>query len=92
MTIHEGAAMADHMTYYAIVNDYSSRERPAGVLRRVRHQGGQHDEAFTRDLIWTRTDSLYSAERGDTTNDFYEITEEEAMRIVDRIRQEHGQS
>lgn len=83
--------MADQITYYAIVNDYSSRDRPAGVLRRVRHESGQHDEAFTRDLTWKRSDSLYSAEHGDTMNDFHEITEDEAMRIVDRIRREHGQ-
>jgi hypothetical protein len=82
--------VADQFTYYAIVDDYSSRDRPAGVLRRVRHEGGQHDEAFTRDLIWKRTDSLYSAEHGDTTSDFYEITEDEAMNIVDRIRREAG--
>jgi hypothetical protein len=80
--------MANQITYYAIVNDYSSRDRPAGVLRRVKHEGGQHDEAFTRNLIWKRSDSLYSADHGDTTNDFYEITEDEAMRIVDRIRRE----
>jgi len=80
--------MADQLTYYAIVDDYSSRDRPAGVLRRVRHEGGQHDEAFTRDLTWKRTDSLYSAEHGDTTSDFYEISEDEAMGIVDRIRRE----
>ena len=27
--------MADKVTYYAIVNDLSSREQPAGVLRRI---------------------------------------------------------
>ena len=35
---------------------------------------------------------LHSAERGDTMNDFYPITEDEAMRIVDRIRRESGTS
>ncbi|MGD0559651.1 MAG: hypothetical protein ABSA93_32370 [Streptosporangiaceae bacterium] len=80
--------MADETTYYAIVNEYSSHDRPGGVLRRVKHEGGYHDEAFTRELIWERTGSLRSAERGDTMNDFLEITEDEAMRIVDRIRRE----
>lgn len=82
--------MAEEITYYAIVNKFSSRERPGGVLRRVKHAGGQHDEAFTRDLEWERSASLRSAERGDTMNDFYPITEEEAMQIVERIRQ-HAQ-
>lgn len=69
---------------------FSSRERPGGVLRRVRHDGGQRDEAFTRDLVWKRSESLYSAERGDPVNDFIPISEDEAMLIVDRIRQEAG--
>jgi hypothetical protein len=61
-------------------------------LRRIRRKGAQRDEAFTRDLVWKRSESLYSAERGDTMNDFVLITEEEAMRIVDRIRREAAAS
>jgi hypothetical protein len=83
--------MAEKITYYAIVNEFSSRERPGGVLRRIKHDDGQRDEAFTRDLVWKSSSSLHSAERGDTMNDFYPITEEEALQIVDRIRQESGQ-
>ena len=43
-------------------------------------------------LFWKRSPSLHSAERGDTMNDFYPITEDEAMRIVERIRRESGTS
>ncbi len=84
--------MAEEITYYAIVNEFSSREHPGGVLRRIRRKGEQRDEAFTRDLVWKRSESLYSAERGDTMNDFVPITEEEAMQIVDRIRRESAAS
>jgi hypothetical protein len=80
--------MAEEITYYALVDDFSSRDKPGGVVRRVRHDDGQRDEAFSRDLTWKRTSLLHSAERGDTMNDFYPISEEEAMRIVDRIRRE----
>lgn len=80
--------MAEHVTYYAIVNDRSSREEPAGVLRRVRHDGGQRDEAFAYDtLTWEHTSLLYSYERGDGDRELYEITEDEANQIVERIRQ-----
>jgi hypothetical protein len=34
----------------------------------------------------TRAWLLHSAERGDTTNDFYEISEDAAMQIGERIR------
>jgi hypothetical protein len=79
--------MSDKVTYYAIIDGLSSRERPAGVLRRIYFEvGGRRDEAFSRDLVWERTTLLVSAERGDLENEFIEITEDEANQIVDRIR------
>jgi hypothetical protein len=78
--------MATKVTYYAIVDDLSSREEPAGVLRRIEHDDGERDEAFTRSLEWRRSASLYSYERGNRDAELYEITEEAADRIVERIR------
>ncbi len=79
--------MTDKVTYYAVVNDFSSRERPAGVFRRTyTEDGGRSDEAFTRNLQWEYSTSLISAERGDLDNKFIEITEDEANQIVERIR------
>ncbi len=78
--------MAEQVTYYAIVDDYSSPDKPAGVLRRVKHDRGQRDEAFGRDLKWAHTSMLYSYERGNRDNQLYEISEEEAELIVGRIR------
>ena len=54
--------MPDKVTYYAIVNDLSSREQPAGVFRRTyTEDGGRSDEAFTRNLTWEYSTSLISA-------------------------------
>jgi hypothetical protein len=78
--------MSEQITYYAIVDELSSRDQPAGVLRRIVHEAGERDEAFTRSLQWKRSASLYSYERGNGDADFYEISEDEANRIVDRIR------
>jgi hypothetical protein len=79
--------MSPKVTYYAIVTSRSGRENPAGVLRRRDLEaGGRRDEAFTRDLVWEQSSSLVSAERGDLQNEFVEISEEEAERIVARIR------
>ena len=82
--------MPDKITYYAIVDDLSSRERPAGVFRRIYFEvGGRRDEAFTTDLdVGAQFASLVSAERGDLQNEFIEITEDEANQIVARIRAE----
>lgn len=80
--------MTEQITYYAIVDDRSSRGKPAGVLRRIRHDGGQRDEAFGHaDLTWGHTSLLYSYERGDGDNELHEISEDEANQIVERIRQ-----
>jgi hypothetical protein len=78
--------MPKKTTYYALVDEFSSRECPGGVLRRVEDDEGQEDQAFARSLTWKPTPLLYSAERGDIDIRFYEITEEEAERIVARIR------
>jgi hypothetical protein len=78
--------MTEKITYYAIVDEFTSRDRPAGVLRRVENDEGEVDEVFSRNLKWEFSPLLYSAERGDLANDFVPISEEEAARIVARIR------
>jgi hypothetical protein len=78
--------MAEEISYYAIVNDFSSREQPGGVLRRIKHDNGERDETFGGDLKWARSSLMYAYERGDLTNKFIPIGEEEAGRIVERIR------
>jgi len=81
--------MADRVTYYAVVDDLSSREEPAGVFRRTyTDDGGRSDEVFSRDLIWEFSPELIAAGRGDLQYDFIEITEDEANQIVARIRAE----
>jgi hypothetical protein len=79
--------MADKVIYYAVVNDLSSRDRPAGLFRRTYTEaGGLRDEAFTRNLIWKNSSTLVSAERGDLENDFIEITEDEASQLIEQLR------
>jgi hypothetical protein len=79
--------MADKVIYYAVVNDLSTRDRPAGLFRRTYTEaGGLRDEAFTRNLVWKSSASLVSAERGDLQNDFFEITEDEADQLMEQLR------
>ena len=78
--------MAENVTYYAIVDDYTSRDEPAGVLRRF-DEGDRRDESFGRDLKWQFSPLLHAAERGDTQYELIPITEDEADQIVARIRQ-----
>jgi hypothetical protein len=79
--------MPDKILYYAIVDELSSRDRPAGLFRRTYTEaGGLRDEAFTRNLIWKNSSTLVSAERGDLENDFIEITEDEASQLMEQLR------
>jgi hypothetical protein len=84
--------MTDKVTYYAITDETSSRARPSGVFRRVVHDEGEVDEIFSRNLSWEFSPLLYSAENGDLTNDFTEISEDEANQVVERIRAEAAQA
>jgi hypothetical protein len=84
--------MAEEITYYAIVNDLSTPDRPGGVLRRIKHDGGERDETFGADLRWERSTLLYAYERGDLTNRLLPISEAEASHIVDRIRADVGRN
>ena len=79
--------MADKITYYAIIDEFSSRESPGGVLRRIRNDEGITDQAFSVDLKWEFSPLLAGAERGDTMFDIVPISEAEAARIVDRIKE-----
>jgi hypothetical protein len=80
--------MTANTTYYAILDENSSLDRPVGVFRRVKSEKGQIDEVFSRNLRWEFSPLLYSAERGDTMYDFAEISQGEADAIVARIRAE----
>ena len=79
-------ATAERVIHYAIIDARSSRDEPAGVLRRIMHGGGQRDEAFGHDLAWRHTFLLYSAERGSLDNRLHQISGGEADDIVQRIR------
>jgi hypothetical protein len=78
--------MTTRITYYAIADDLSSPEEPIGVLRRTERDGSGHDERFGHDLEWTRSQLRCSNERGAVDSDLYKISEDEANRIVERIR------
>ena len=83
--------MADEITYYALIDDYSSRDKPGGVLRRTQSEAGKVDEVFSRALKWIPSPLLRTAESGDTMFDFTVITEEEAAQIIERIRAESAE-
>jgi hypothetical protein len=79
--------MPEKITYYAMIDELTSRDNPRTVLRRVRNDEGTIDEIFSRALTWEFSPLMYSAERGDLANEFVPISEAEAERIVARVRE-----
>lgn len=79
--------MAEKVTYFAMIDEFTSRDNPRTVLRRVSNDEGTIDEIFSRNLKWEFSPLMYSAERGDLSNQFLPITESEAQRIITRIRE-----
>jgi hypothetical protein len=79
--------MTEKITYYAIIDEFSTIEQPAGVLRRVKNNDGTTDQVFSGELQWTFSPLMYEAEHGDLENDFVPVSKAEAERIVARIRE-----
>ena len=78
--------MPTKITYYAIVDDFSSRDNPAESCGASSTTRAEYDQAVHHDLSGSTAGSLYSYERGNVDSQFYEISEDEANRIVERIR------
>jgi hypothetical protein len=77
--------MADEITYYAIVDDGTSATAPLGVLRQFK-TSDRRDESFGQDLEWRFSPIRHAIERGDSQYELVPIDEDEAERIVARIR------
>ena len=79
--------MPDRPKYYAIIDRRSTRNDPAGLARRVRPDtGGFHDETLGISMTWEFTPLIVEWERAESTDDLVEVTEDEAKRIIERLR------
>lgn len=80
--------MADKITYFAIVDDQATSERPAGLLRRIElENGGIRDEGLRKDMTWHRTGSIVEWKHGNYMAELEEVSEEAAQRIIEDLRE-----
>ena len=80
--------MPDDATYFAIIDRSATRQNPAGLARRLRPEtGGFRDEALDRTMTWQFTPLIVEWERAESSDDLAEVTEDEAERIIERLRE-----
>jgi hypothetical protein len=83
--------MPELTTYYAIIDNETSRENPAGIVRRVEDSdGGFIDEGLHIDLAWHRTPIIVEWERAESTDDLAEVPADEAELIIERLAARWG--
>lgn len=81
--------MTEKVTYYAIVVDEYTADRPAGLVRRRSFddgKGGFIDEALRKDMGWHHTPVIVEWKYGNYSNELEEVSEEDARRIIEDLR------
>ena len=83
--------MANQIRYYAIVGRGRTPDNPSGLARRREVDGSFVDESLRGDLSWGDTAAIAEWDRGEElTRDLVEISEADAVRLIERFRQEWG--
>jgi hypothetical protein len=84
--------VTENITYYAILRDDDTPERPSGLARQTLTPQGRLDEALRADFTWKRDSAIYEWERGEEMGmDLVEISEAEAQALIERFREKWGQ-
>ena len=84
--------MPDKITFYAIVDDETTVERPYGLLRRLEFDGdGFTDEGLRRDFSWRLHPDRSSSGNVATSHDeLVEVSHEQASKIIEYFREKWG--
>jgi hypothetical protein len=83
--------MPDKITFYAILDEDATEERPAGLLRRLEFNGGGFtDEGLRRDFSWDFTPLIVEWERGDFGYELVEVSHGQAVKIIEYFREKWG--
>jgi hypothetical protein len=83
--------MPDKITFYAIVDEETSVDKPSGLLRRLEFgDEGFTDEGLRRDFSWDFTPMIVEWERSDLGYELVEVSHAQASRIIEYFREKWG--
>jgi hypothetical protein len=83
--------MPDKITFYAIVDEKTTVDKPNGLVRRLEFGGdGFADEGLRRDFSWDFTPAIVEWEHGDFTYELVEVSHEQASKIIEYFREKWG--
>ena len=83
--------MPDKITFYAIVDDQTTIDKPSGLVRRLEFDGdGFTDEGLRRDFSWDFTPLIMEWERGDFSYELVEVSHAQASKIIEYFREKWG--
>jgi hypothetical protein len=83
--------MPDKISFYAIVDDSTTAERPLGLLRRLEFDGdGFTDEGLRSDFSWDFTPLIVEWEHGDFGNELVAVNATQANKIIEYFREKWG--
>lgn len=83
--------MPDKITFYAIVNEDTTFDKPLGLLRRLEFgDTGRADEALRRDFSWKLTPLISEWERGGSGDELVEVSHTQSYRIIEYFRELWG--
>lgn len=83
--------MPDKITFYAIVDEKTSVDRPYGLARRIEFEdNGFTDEGLRRDFSWSFTPIIVEWKRSDFDDELVEVSHAQASKIIEYFRELWG--